>query len=367
VVFADRSQRLAPTGASLRDPCRVLFSVLGFVAGSIRQGPAQVKRMALGNTEHMFYHCPMDAPSQPVRSALQRVDGMPFHWSLNPYRGCRHACTYCYARIYHSYLGFADPGDFDRVILHKPDLPSILARELRQRRAPLGSEVAIGTATDPYQPLEAKQHLTRRCLDVLLQAGEAVSITTKSPLITRDLDLLRAFAAYGGVRVQITVTVLDPDLLSLLEPHAPSPRGRLRAMAALTAAGIPTSLFLAPIVPGLGAGDASAVLDAAAAAGAHAAMLLALRLSPGVRAWLLPRIAARRPDAAADLARLYAGRDTLPRPERERLMAPIAARRRSLGLDRPPAALRARRDQLALFGPPDANRPRGTAARPDAD
>jgi DNA repair photolyase len=122
----------------------------------------------------------MDYRSHSTKSALQRVRGMPFAWSLNPYRGCRHACLYCYARIYHSYLGFADPADFDRVILHKSDLPTTLRRELKSRSSPLGGEVAIGTATDPYQPLEAKERLTRRCIAALLEAGAAVSITTKS-------------------------------------------------------------------------------------------------------------------------------------------------------------------------------------------
>ena len=307
----------------------------------------------------------MDYRSHSAKSALQRVRSMPFAWSINPYRGCRHACLYCYARVYHSYLGFDDPADFDHVIVQKSDLPTTLRSELRSRRTPLGGEVAIGTATDPYQPLEAKERLTRGCIEALLEAGAAVSITTKSPLVCRDLDLLRALAAYGGVRVQMTVTVLEQDLWRLLEPMTPSPRGRLAAVAELRAAGIPTSVFLAPVVPLVGEDDALEVLKAAAQAGADAVMVQPLRLSAGVGEWLLPRLESRLPAAAGEIARLYRGRETLAPQVRRRVLAPILARRDELGLGRPAPQPRERQEQLALFGGacdappkvPDINQP----------
>jgi DNA repair photolyase len=292
----------------------------------------------------------MEYLPQPAKSALQRVKGMPFEWSLNPYRGCRHACLYCYARIYHSYIGFPDPGDFDRIVLHKDDLPARLRAELRTRRAPISGEIAIGTATDPYQPLEAKERLTRRLLEELLSAGCAVSITTKSPLVLRDLDLLRRFAAYGGVRVNMTVTVLADDLWHLLEPMTARPSSRVDALRALHAEGVPTTLFLAPVIPYFGGEEAFGVLDAAAQAGVEHAMVQLLRLSPGVREWLMPRLRSFAPAKAELLARLFAGRDTLPNRAREDFLSPIREARRRMGLDRPLSPPRPRQDQLSLFG-----------------
>ncbi len=292
----------------------------------------------------------MEYIAQTSKSALQRVQGMPFAWSLNPYRGCRHACLYCYARIYHSYLGFSDPGDFDRIVLHKDDLPELLRAELRARRTPIEGEIAIGTATDPYQALEAKQRITRRLLEVLLAAGGAVSITTKSPLVLRDLDLLRRFARYGGVRVNMTVTVLREDLWRLLEPMTARPLSRVGALRRLANAGIPTALFLAPVVPYFGEDEALRVLEAAAAAGVGHAMVQLLRLSPGVREWLMPRLRAHAPVPADLLSRLYEGRDTVPGAARDQILSPIREVRRRCGMDRALPELRMRRDQLSLFG-----------------
>ncbi len=298
----------------------------------------------------------MEYRDQPVKTALQRVKGMPFAWSLNPYRGCRHACIYCYARIYHSYIGYEDPADFDRVVLYKRDLPDRLRTELLARSQPLEGEIAIGTATDPYQPLEAKEGITRRLLEVLLEAGRPVSITTKSPLVARDIDLLRRFASYGGLRVNMTVTVLDEQLWRLLEPMTPRPDARIAALRTLGDAGIPTSVFLAPVVPYIGEAEAIAVLGAAKDAGAGHAMVGLLRLSPGVREWLLPRLRAQLPEQTAELERLYGRRDTVAQREATRILAPIRSLRRVADLDRPPCALRPR-EELTLFGDPHGGLP----------
>lgn len=284
-----------------------------------------------------------------TRTVLHRVKGMPFQWSLNPYRGCRHACLYCYARIYHSYIGFDDPGDFDRVVLYKEDLPDRLRRELRARRSPPDGEIAIGTSTDPYQPLEARERLTRGALEVLLDAGLPVSITTKSPLVVRDLDLLKRFQAYGGVRVHLTVTVLDQNLWHILEPGTPTPEGRLRAVRELADAGIPVRVFVAPVVPGPGEQDALEVLKASAAAGADGAMIQLLRLSPGVREWLLPRLQEHLPASARQIRNLYGNRDLPPPTVRRSMLAPLLEMRRSVGLDGPQEALCRRDDLLPLF------------------
>jgi DNA repair photolyase len=267
-----------------------------------------------------------------AKTALQRVQGMPFAWSLNPYRGCRHACIYCYARVTHTYLGYEDPADFDRLVLYKEELPKVLAAELARRRTSLPGVVAIGTATDPYQPLEARERLTRRCLEILLRHGAAVTVTTKSPLVLRDLDLLQAFAAYGGIRVHITVTVLDDALWRLLEPHTPAPAGRLRTLARLAAAGIPCSVFVAPVVPQLTEQEAERVLVAAAAAGADHAVVAPLRLGPGVGAWFFARLAQDAPEHAAHLRRLYGDRPWAPSLVQEAMLAKLAEVRRQVGL-----------------------------------
>lgn len=291
----------------------------------------------------------MGARSVVTSRILNPVKGMPFAWSLNPYRGCRHACLYCYARIYHTYIGFDDPADFDRVVLYKEDLAEKLDAEIGAMRHPLKGEVAIGTATDPYQPLEAREKLTREALTVLLRRGVGVSITTKSPLVTRDLDLLTAFAAYGGIRVHLTVTVLDEGLWRLLEPMTPRPAARIEAARRLRKAGIPVSLFLAPVIPYVGEREALKVLRAAHEAGIENVMTGILRLSPGVREWLMPRMAEIAPLTARQIAALYGERD-MPSPSAlKAVMAPILRVRRKFGLDHEPAPVRRREQQLTLF------------------
>lgn len=284
-----------------------------------------------------------------TRTVLHRVRGMPFEWSLNPYRGCRHACLYCYARIYHSYIGFDDPGDFDRVVLYKEDLPERLRQELRRRRTPPQGEIAIGTSTDPYQPLEAREQLTRRSLEVLLAHGLPVSITTKSPLVLRDLDLLRRFAAYGGIRVHVTVTVLDAGLWHILEPGTAKPSARLSAVRRLRAAGIPAEVFVAPVIPGPGEAEALRVIEAAREAGADRVMIQLLRLSPGVREWLLPHLERSLPESAAQIQSLYGTGELPPADLRRRLLAPHVALRARLGLDARQAPLHSRQALLPLF------------------
>jgi len=280
---------------------------------------------------------------------LNPVKGMPFAWSLNPYRGCRHACLYCYARIYHTYIGFEDPADFDRVVLAKGDLASKLERELRAMRRRLSGEVAIGTATDPYQPIEARERITRGALEVLLRHGAGVSITTKSPLVTRDLDLLAAFAGYGGIRVNMTVTVLDEGLWRVLEPGTPRPDGRLAAVGRLRKAGVPASVFLAPVVPFVGEREALRVLERAREEGADHVMTGVLRLSPGVREWLFPRLERALPGSFRLVEALYGDRQRPRAAERRAIMGPILRRRHELGLDREISPPKGREYQMTLF------------------
>src|SRR5215207_2996176 len=205
----------------------------------------------------------------PCKSALNRVSGMPFRWSLNPYRGCVHGCHYCYARASHPYLGLNAGEDFATKIMVKTNMPDVLERELARpgwRR----ERVAIGTATDAYQPCEGRYQVTRRCLEALRDAHTPVSIVTKSTLVLRDLDLLKQLAVLPGTQVNFTITTLDLTLWRLIEPGTPPPAQRLAVMRRLTDAGVACSVFIAPILPGLTDSEQS-IASVAAAAREHGA------------------------------------------------------------------------------------------------
>jgi len=183
------------------------------------------------------------------RSVLNRTrPGMPFEWSLNPYRGCEFGCRYCYARYTHEFMELRDSVDFEDRIYAKSAIGPILRRELKRVDGTRG--IAIGTATDPYQPAERRFHRTRDALEIFAEhTGLALSITTKSNLVTRDIPLLRKIAERNSVSVNITITTLDTSLARLLEPRAPRPELRLRAVAAIAEAGIPVGVFPNPIMP----------------------------------------------------------------------------------------------------------------------
>lgn len=259
----------------------------------------------------MFYTLSMSRPTyieQPCRSALNQVRGMPFRWSLNPYRGCVHGCHYCYARATHPYLGMNAGEDFSTRIVVKSNIADILCQELR-RRSWQRERVALGTATDAYQPCEGRFGLTRRCLELLLEGQTPVSIVTKSTLILRDLDLLSALASGPGAFVYFTITTLDPAVWRPLEPGAPPPAQRLRVMQRLSAAGVPAGVLLAPVLPGIT--DAAASIEAVArAARDHGALTFgsnALRLAPPVKDHFLGLVATDYPDLLARYQRAYTG------------------------------------------------------------
>src|SRR5215207_4054147 len=242
------------------------------------------------------------------RTALNRVSGMPFRWSLNPYRGCVHGCHYCYARATHPYLGLNADEDFETKIVVKTNMPEVLRQELG-RRAWTRERVAIGTATDAYQPCEGRYRLTRRCLETLSEHDTPVSIVTKATLILRDLDLLTVLAQGPGATVYFTITTLDPELWRLIEPGTPPPLKRLRVMQRLSEAGVPCGVFLAPILPGIT--DAPESIDAvAAAARAHGAASFGsavLRLAPQVKEHYLAFVATTFPELMPRYERAYAG------------------------------------------------------------
>ena len=246
---------------------------------------------------------------------------LPFGWTVNPFRGCEFGCRYCYARPTHGYLGHADPAEFERRIYVKQADPAKLVSRLRRARES-GEEVAIGAATDPYQPAEARFRVTRRVLESVLRVpGLRVGITTKSPAVTRDTDLLRRIAAAGELVVNISLTSLDAALLRRIEPRAPRPDLRLGSMAALTAAGVPARLFAMPVLPYLTDREAALrdLFAAARAAGAREAIWNVLFLRGETHRFFLDFIAREFPRLLPRYRSLYAGGATAEAGYRERV------------------------------------------------
>jgi DNA repair photolyase len=204
-----------------------------------------------------------------------------FEVSLNPYRGCEHGCIYCYARPTHEYLGFSAGLDFETRILIKHDAPALLRKALSSPRWK-SRVLGLSGVTDAYQPVERRLGLTRRCLAVLLEFRQAVTIITKNRLVTRDLDLLGELARHQAAGVFVSITSLDDDLVGKLEPRTTRPAGRLKAISALAAAGIPVGVMVAPLIPGLTEHELPAILKAAAQAGAQWAGYTLVRLPLGV-------------------------------------------------------------------------------------
>ncbi len=215
---------------------------------------------------------------------------LSFDRSINPYRGCEHGCVYCFARPTHAYMGLSAGVDFEARLFAKPDAPRLLEREL-SRPGYKVQPIAIGTNTDPYQPVEKKWRIMRQLLEVLEAAGHPVGIVTKSALVMRDIDVLSRMASKGLARVALSVTTLDRKLARTMEPRAATPERRLEAIRALSGAGIPVSVMVAPVIPGLNDHEIERILDSVKAAGADAAGYVMLRLpievSPLFRDWLL--------------------------------------------------------------------------------
>jgi len=215
--------------------------------------------------------------TQRIINHVAPTSDVPFDWTLNPYRGCEHGCIYCFARPYHEYLGFSCGLDFETKLMAKPDAPKLLKQELASpnwRPEP----IVMSAITDIYQPIEHKMCIARQCLQVLADCGQPVSTMTKSALVLRDTDLWSRLAEMNAGRVTITLVTLDSDLAQKLEPRASSPPGRLRAIRELTAAGIPVTVNVAPIIPGLTDVELPQILQAVADAGARRAAWALLRL-----------------------------------------------------------------------------------------
>ena len=264
---------------------------------------------------------------EPCRTALNRVKGMPFAWSLNPYVGCVHRCTFCYVRAFEARADRPADDRYGRSIRVKTNVAEVLRAELG-RRSWAREEVTLGAATDPYQPAEGRYRLTRACIVELTRARTPVTIITRGPLVWRDVDVLREAALGAGVSVNVSVPTLEDRVWRTTEPGTAPPRRRLEIVRRLVDAGIHTSVAVAPILPGLSDDPAqlAETVRAAREAGAHHIWANVLYLRAGTREHFLDALARDWPEERARYERLYRGRSYLPRSE----IAPITDRVRSL-------------------------------------
>ncbi len=290
---------------------------------------------------------------EPCQSALNRVTGMDFRWSLNPYMGCVHRCTFCYVRAYERRADRPADERYGQTIRVKTNVVAVLRAELA-RPSWRGELVAVGAATDPYQPAEGRYRLTRGCLSTLSAARNPFGIVTRGPLIVRDIDMLQEAARGAGVSVHFSIPTLDEDVWRKTEPGTAPPRQRLRALKALVGAGIRAGVGLAPILPGISdrPEQLAAVVRAAREAGATHLWSNVLHLRPGTREHFLEHLARDWPEELERYQQLYA-RPYLDRRRADSIRSAVEtlrdrhgiADRRSLPLEPPPAPA-----QLPLWG-----------------
>ena len=292
---------------------------------------------------------------EPCRSALNRVRGMPFEWSLNPYMGCAHRCTFCYVRAFELRADRPSDERYGRSIRVKTNVAQVLARELA-RASWKREAIAIGAATDPYQPAEGRYRLTRACLEVLAEAANPFSLITRGPMILRDLDVLQQAASRADVSVSFSIPTLDDDVWRTTEPGTARPRQRLRALKELVDAGIRTGVGMAPLLPGLSdrPEQLAKVVKAAREAGATGVWANLLYLKPGTREHFLEALARDWPDQLEHYEQLYATKAYLPASETQPVQALVRKLAREHGIrDRranalPPPDRPARAEQLSL-------------------
>jgi DNA repair photolyase len=333
-------------------------------------GPGMARMAAAG--EHLRDGHEVEFFHLAARSILSRCDAprLPFTWTINPYRGCEMACRYCYARYTHEFLELSEL-EFEQKIYVKRHAAWLLRQEIGKVKP--HEEIALGSATDPYQPAEKRFAVTRSLLEVLaVQQGMRIDLVTKSDLILRDLDLLRRIAGGNRLQVSLTVTTMDAPLARLLEPRAPRPEQRLSAVRELVAAGIAASVMLAPVMPGITdrPEDLEAVVRATAEAGGRSIFANALFLRPCSATIFLPFLEQHFPHLTEDYRRCYRQRAFVSSRYRRRLADVMAGLRRKYGfssvLDRPPgdrsAASRPRPSEAGGCGP--GNRRKQFAPQP---
>jgi DNA repair photolyase len=291
---------------------------------------------------------------EPCKVALNRVKGMPFGWSLNPYMGCVHRCTFCYVRAFERRADRPSDDRYGTSIRVKVNIAEVLRRELA-RPSWKGDGVAIGAATDPYQPAEGRYKLTRACLEALRDHDQAFSIITRGPMIVRDADLLADASRRADVSVTFSVPTVDDDVWRTTEPGTAPPRQRLRALKTLVEAGVRAGVGMAPLLPGLSDHPSSIerVVSAAREAGACGIWANLLYLRPGTREHFLACLERDWPELLPEYERLYArGRAYLPAAETQPAKSEVRRLAKEHGIrDRRPEPLRprARNEQLSLL------------------
>jgi DNA repair photolyase len=292
------------------------------------------------------------------KSALNHVPGesaMPFPWTINPYRGCSHSCVYCFARRTHEWLELDSGHDFDSQIVVKTNLVDVLYKELH-RPSWQREHVALGTNTDPYQRAEGRYRLMPGVIRALTESGTPFSILTKGTLLRRDIPLLAEAARSISVGLGVSMAIWDDELHAALEPGVPTPRARLDLVRAITEAGLPCGVFMAPVLPGLtdGTAELDAALGAIAAAGATGVTVIPLHLRPGAREWFMAWLARAHPEFVPRYEQLYSRRAYVPAEYRtwlSRRVAPLLAKH---GLDRQPGGTaRGAGDRIAAGVPGD--------------
>jgi DNA repair photolyase len=279
--------------------------------------PAAVRRFDAPEAMDMRFY---EVHAKSVLNRVPERSRMPFRWTINPYRGCSHACSYCFARPTHKYLDFNPGRDFEREIVVKVNAPEVLRVELA-RPSWKREHVALGTNTDPYQWVEGRYRLMEGIWEALLEAGNPCSVLTKSPLLLRDLPLMLRIAERASFSACLSIPTLDEKAWRETEPHTPSPRARLEAVAELNRAGIPTGVLIAPLMPGINDAphQVEPLLELAAQAGARSIGGVALHLRGEVRTVFMDWLRSQRPDLVARYEELYRGRAYAPQQERERL------------------------------------------------
>jgi DNA repair photolyase len=293
----------------------------------------------------------------PVRSLLNRCTGsrMPFTWTINPYRGCEFACKYCYARYTHEFMEMRDGIEFEQKIYAKQHAADLLRQELR--RVKPGEDIAIGTATDPYQPIEKKLEITRSILQELARhSGLELGIVTKSAMVARDTDLLQDIGRGNQISVSFTITTMDADLARILEPRAPRPDLRLQALRKLREAGIRAGVICAPVLPGItdSPRQLESVVKAAAKARASHIYANPLFLKPCSAAVFLPFLQENFPQLANEYEARFRDRAFLPAWYRKRISELMAKFRQKHGITREsrwdkPAPSQSVQEQMSLF------------------
>ena len=287
---------------------------------------------------------------EPCRTALNRVKGMPFSWSLNPYTGCAHRCTFCYVRAFEARADRPADDRYGRSIRVKVNVAEVLRAEL-ERRSWKRESVAVGAATDPYQPAEGRFRLTRACIEELGRSRTPFSLITRGPLVRRDVDVLAEAARRAKVHVTFSVPTLDERIWLATEPGTAPPRRRLETVRILVEAGIDTGVALAPLLPGL-SDDPELLADVvreAREAGASGVWANVLYLRPGTREHFLEALARDWPELLPEYERLYEGRSYLPSSDTEQVRATVRELARETWVSRrPPIRPAGEPEQLAL-------------------